>query len=126
MGGFYYPGDVFGLEMGHEHQYSAEALSDCRLESISSGANLGENSAALAEITRQELRKASEHVMLLGRKTARERLASFLIAQKRIERLAPLLAGAPADARMSDDSAGVIILAGGAASRLPGKLALEP
>jgi CRP/FNR family nitrogen fixation transcriptional regulator len=80
VGGFYYPGDVFGLEMGHEHQYSAEALSDCRLESISSGANLGENSAALAEITRQELRKASDHVMLLGRKTAREKVALFLMS----------------------------------------------
>jgi len=80
VGDFYYPGDVFGLEMGDEHQYSAEALTDCRVESISSNPGGGDHNVALAEITRQELRKASEHVMLLGRKTAREKVALFLMA----------------------------------------------
>ncbi len=80
VGDFYYPGDVFGLEMGDDHQYSAEALTDCRVESISSGLGGGEHNVVLAEITRQELRKASDHVMLLGRKTAREKVALFLMA----------------------------------------------
>jgi len=29
IGDFYYPGDVFGLEVGDAHRYAAEALSDC-------------------------------------------------------------------------------------------------
>src|SRR6201987_942308 len=28
IGGFYLPGDVFGLETGKEHQFSAEAIND--------------------------------------------------------------------------------------------------
>ena len=40
----------------------------------------GDQSLALAEITRQELRKACDHVMLLGRKTAREKVALFLMS----------------------------------------------
>src|SRR5260370_38426593 len=28
IGGFYLPGDIFGLEMGKEHQLSAEAIND--------------------------------------------------------------------------------------------------
>lgn len=80
VGDFYYPGDVFGLELVEEHQYSAEALTDCRVESISQGPDGAVQNAALAEITRQELRKASDHVMLLGRKTAREKVALFLMS----------------------------------------------
>jgi len=79
VGDFYYPGDVFGLEMSSEHHYSAEALTDCMVESISSDAWASDHGVTLAEVTRQELRKASEHVMLLGRKTAREKVALFLM-----------------------------------------------
>src|SRR5215468_4151816 len=28
IGGFYLPGDIFGLEVGKEHQFSAEAIND--------------------------------------------------------------------------------------------------
>jgi CRP/FNR family nitrogen fixation transcriptional regulator len=28
LGGFYLPGDIFGLEVGKEHQFSAEAIKD--------------------------------------------------------------------------------------------------
>lgn len=82
VGDFYYPGDIFGLEFGSEHQYSAEALTRCTVQSMSLGGEPGEAAAdpIVAEITRQELRKASEHVMLLGRKSAREKVALFLKA----------------------------------------------
>lgn len=80
VGDFYYPGDVFGLELTEEHQYSAEALTDCVVEAMSGGVHAVDQGAMLAAVTRQELRKASEHVMLLGRKTAREKVALFLMA----------------------------------------------
>src|SRR3974377_1206786 len=31
IGGFYIAGDVFGLETGAEHSFSAEAISDCEV-----------------------------------------------------------------------------------------------
>ena len=29
IGAFYLPGDIFGLEIGDEHTFSAEAITDC-------------------------------------------------------------------------------------------------
>src|SRR3990167_9478245 len=34
IGEFYLPGDVFGLETGPDHRYSAEALCDCEVLSM--------------------------------------------------------------------------------------------
>src|SRR5262245_37795937 len=31
IGGFYLPGDMFGLETGDEHSFSAEAITDCKI-----------------------------------------------------------------------------------------------
>src|SRR6516165_4101951 len=31
IGAFYLPGDMFGLETGNEHTFSAEAISDCKI-----------------------------------------------------------------------------------------------
>src|SRR5580704_19054285 len=31
IGGFYVPGDIFGLETGEEHSFSAEAITECRV-----------------------------------------------------------------------------------------------
>ncbi len=80
VGNFYYPGDVFGLETEPEHQYGVEALTDCVVESISSSSGSEDEIATLAEVTRQQLRKVSEHLVLLGRKTAREKVALFLLS----------------------------------------------
>jgi len=30
IGGFYLPGDIFGLECGDEHTFSAEAITECK------------------------------------------------------------------------------------------------
>lgn len=85
IGDFYYPGEVFGLEIGEEHQFSAEALTDCRVEPLPliqlARAGDAEGERALAHVARQELRRASDHVLLLGRKTAREKVALFLKQQ---------------------------------------------
>lgn len=83
VGDFYYPGDIFGLEPGDEHRYSAEALSDCIVLVLKQSALRAEADAeALARViwsaTARELERAHEHVMLLGRKSAFEKVASFL------------------------------------------------
>ncbi|MFN3522764.1 MAG: helix-turn-helix domain-containing protein [Phenylobacterium sp.] len=83
VGDFYYPGDIFGLEPGDEHRYSAEALSDCVVLVLKQSAlRTQSDDEALArviwEATARELERAQEHVMLLGRKSAFEKVASFL------------------------------------------------
>jgi CRP/FNR family nitrogen fixation transcriptional regulator len=85
VGDFYFPGDIFGLEPGPDHRFSAEALSDSVILSVKRSALRADNAAA-AELeqmiwtaTMRELDRSCEHVLLLGRKTACERVASFLL-----------------------------------------------
>jgi CRP/FNR family transcriptional regulator, nitrogen fixation regulation protein len=84
IGAFYLPGDVFGLESGSEHAFSAEAINEVRvlvlkrsgLESMASR----DNSVAqqLWRITAGELRRAQDHLLALI-KTAEERVVGFLL-----------------------------------------------
>jgi CRP/FNR family transcriptional regulator, nitrogen fixation regulation protein len=91
VGGFYLPGDMFGLEPGDEHTFSAEALADSKVLVIKRAAVLAraERDSALARelwtLTAQELRRSQDHVMLLI-KSAHERVAAFLLEMA--ERLA--------------------------------------
>lgn len=84
VGDFYYAGDLFGLEPGPDHRFAAEALTDCevalvRRSSVRAFAGDVEVDRAILEATRREMERLQEHVMLLGRKSARERVASFLM-----------------------------------------------
>ena len=84
VGAFYYPGDLVGLETGALHRFSAEALSDAVLlvvkrSSLQTFAGDGEVDRAIWEATRRELERAQEHLLVLGRKTACEKVASFLM-----------------------------------------------
>jgi CRP/FNR family nitrogen fixation transcriptional regulator len=84
IGEFYYAGDVFGLEPGPLHRFAAEALTDCEIAVVKRSAVLqaaGEAAfnAAILEATRRELDKAQEHLLVLGRKSAVQRVASFLM-----------------------------------------------
>ncbi|HET9159180.1 MAG TPA: helix-turn-helix domain-containing protein [Caulobacteraceae bacterium] len=84
IGDFYYPGDVFGIERAGIHRFSAEALTDCvvmvakrtALE-LAAGRDFVEK--FLAAATRDELNRAQDHLLLLGRKTACEKVATFLL-----------------------------------------------
>ena len=85
VGDFYYPGDLFGLETGPEHQFSAEALTDCEVQrvrrsSVRAFAGDVELDRAILEATRRELQRVQDHVLLLGRRSARERVAAFLMS----------------------------------------------
>jgi len=82
---FFLPGDVFGLEAGGDHRTSAEAVSDCEVLAIrrSHLAEKAATDAASAQklwaLTLHHLRRSEEHMLVLGRKNACERLAWFLI-----------------------------------------------
>lgn len=82
---FLVPGDFFGLPVGGAYAYTAEALSPVmlcrfpwrRLEGLFEELPMLEKKL-LGALTR-ELAAAQEQILLLGRKTARERIATFLI-----------------------------------------------
>jgi len=84
IGGFYLPGDIFGLEFTDEHTCSAEAITDAKVLVIKRralAALAGRDAAVARELfalTARELRRVQERVMLLV-KSAQERVASFLL-----------------------------------------------
>ena len=84
IGEFYLPGDVFGHEMGNEHSFAAEAITDVKVVVIKRSA-IEALAARDSEVARQlwamtgrELQRMQEHILLLI-KTARERVAGFLL-----------------------------------------------
>jgi CRP/FNR family transcriptional regulator, nitrogen fixation regulation protein len=89
IGAFYLPGDVFGLESGPVHRLSAEAVVDTTVrlvkrQSLERAAEVAVNIArSLWTMTAGELRHAENHMLLLGRKNAMERVASFLLEMDR-------------------------------------------
>jgi CRP-like cAMP-binding protein len=84
IGAFYMPGDVFGLEIGEEHTFSAEAITDCKVMVVKRSTLISlaqrDNDVArqLWAMTAAELQRAQDHIMLLI-KTAQERVAGFLL-----------------------------------------------
>jgi len=84
VGGFYFPGDFFGLEIGGQHRSSAEALDTAQVLVIQRSALKyhGEVGVRLERMswlaTGLELQRAQDHMMLLTRKSAFERVSGFL------------------------------------------------
>lgn len=89
IGAFHLPGDVFGLEADTQHRLAAEAILDTRVRLINrrSLEQAAQSDVRVARdlwsITSGELRHAENHMLLLGRKTAMERVATFLIEMDR-------------------------------------------
>ena len=84
IGEFYYPGEVFGIEAGNLHRYSAEALGETvvlalKISALRTAAGNEAFERMVCEAAGVELNRAQEHLMLLGRKSAYERVATFLI-----------------------------------------------
>jgi CRP/FNR family transcriptional regulator, nitrogen fixation regulation protein len=85
IGAFHLAGDIFGLENGGEHRFTAEAIVDTmvRLIKRSSLEMVAESDAMVARnllsMTTSNLQHAEDHMLLLGRKTSLERVAAFLI-----------------------------------------------
>jgi CRP-like cAMP-binding protein len=84
IGGFYLPGDIFGLEFADEHTLSAEAITDAKVLVIkrSALAALAERDSAIGRelhaLTARELQRVQERILLLI-KSAQERVATFLL-----------------------------------------------
>ena len=84
VGGFYLPGDIFGLEFAEEHTLSAEAVSDAKVLVVKRSAltTLAGRDPSVAQqlfaLTGRELHRVQDRTLLLI-KNARERVASFLL-----------------------------------------------
>jgi CRP/FNR family nitrogen fixation transcriptional regulator len=82
---FHFAGDCFGLEAGLERRTTAEALAPTVVR-IVSRSQLTERAAQDADMARQlwkmtaqDLRRTQDHVLMLGRRSATERVAGFLL-----------------------------------------------
>jgi CRP/FNR family transcriptional regulator len=93
--GFMHPGDFLGITVADEHAFSAEALEPSRLcwfprtRFDDFTEEHGEMERELYRLAAHELAAAQQQMVLLGRKSAAERVASFLLllAQKAERRL---------------------------------------
>lgn len=92
--GFNLPGDFIGMALGTDHEMTAEALEPARLwafersrfeDYVNRNAVLKDS---LLDSARHELAAAQQQFIVLGRKTAMERVASFLLdLHQRYERI---------------------------------------
>jgi CRP/FNR family nitrogen fixation transcriptional regulator len=84
VGGFYLPGDVFGLEYADEHTLSAEAISDTKVLVVKRSTlnALASRDASVAQqlfaLTGREFCRVQDRILLLI-KSAQERVGSFLL-----------------------------------------------
>jgi len=85
IGAFHLVGDIFGLENGSVHRFTAEAVvkTTVRLIKRQSLEAVAESDAVvtrnLLSLTTSKLEHAENHMLLLSRKTSLERVAAFLI-----------------------------------------------
>lgn len=85
IGAFHLAGDIFGLENGGDHRFTAEAIvnTTVRLIKRRSLELVAESDAMVARnlltMTTTNLQHAEDHMLLLGRKTSLERVAAFLV-----------------------------------------------
>jgi CRP/FNR family transcriptional regulator, nitrogen fixation regulation protein len=89
IGAFHLVGDVFGLENGNFHRFTAEAIVDTsvRLIKRSSLERVAEVDVGITHdllyMTTDNLQHAEDHMLLLGRKTSLERVVAFLLEMDR-------------------------------------------
>lgn len=85
---FHLPGDMFGFEVDDVHHVSAEAIGPVKVLAYKWQSLLSATSSRgfvheLLNRTMIGLRQTQDHLLLLGRKNALERLAAFLIEMAR-------------------------------------------
>lgn len=82
---FHLQGDIFGLEPGEQHRFSAEAVDEASVIVFRRRrfAAIAQDDPALGDqimtSLMRNLERAHDHMMLLGRKSAQERIATFLL-----------------------------------------------
>ncbi|MBJ6125736.1 helix-turn-helix domain-containing protein [Microvirga splendida] len=82
---FHLAGDIFGIEAGDEYRFCAESVGDCIVVAYrrsNLGALMGSDTQLAQDITMGMMRslvRAQNHMLLLGRKSALEKIATFLL-----------------------------------------------
>jgi CRP/FNR family transcriptional regulator, nitrogen fixation regulation protein len=85
IGAFHLAGDIFGLENAAVHRFTAEAIVDTKVRLVKRQTLelIAEKDVLVARdllnTTATRLEHAEDHMLLLGRKTALERVATFLL-----------------------------------------------
>lgn len=85
IGAFFLQGDMFGLESEGVRAFAAEAVVDSIVLVVKRRAFIAEatrQNVMITELwqkTMEHLQRAQAHMLLLGRKTAQERIAAFLL-----------------------------------------------
>ena len=85
IGAFHLPRDIFGLENGDFHRFTAEAIADTTLRIVKrqSLERVAKTDPAMVRtlltMTSDNLQHVENHMLLLGRKTSQERVAAFLL-----------------------------------------------
>jgi CRP/FNR family nitrogen fixation transcriptional regulator len=82
---FHFAGGYFGIEAGPDHRTTAEAIADSTIlaaRRVTTGDladQRGDVTRHLLQLTMEGLQRRQDHVVLLGRKSACERVASLLL-----------------------------------------------
>jgi CRP/FNR family nitrogen fixation transcriptional regulator len=75
---FHFAGDVFGFEAGDEHQFFAESVNGAGIRSLRRSGDSAVP-ATLFNIALEGLVRAQQHQLVLGRRSATEKLAGFIL-----------------------------------------------
>ena len=82
---FHLPGEIFGFDAGASHRLSAEAVCDCavvayRWRALEAPGEIDDRLAGqFFAYAMQNLQRAQEHSLLLGRRSAVQKVAAFLV-----------------------------------------------
>ena len=82
---FHFAGDYFGFEIGETHRVTAEALTDASVRMIRRralsdlAARRGDAARAIFRLTAEGLQRSQDHVLMLGRRSAQERVVGLLL-----------------------------------------------
>ncbi len=89
IGAFYFSGDIFGIEDGDVHRFTAEAVVDTKVL-VAKRVRVFEESEEspigareVLKLVARSLQHAENHLLLLGRQTSVERVAAFLVEMDR-------------------------------------------
>ena len=98
IGAFHLPGDIFGVEIESVHRFTAEAIIDTTVW-IATRHRLFENvdeheladTRGIFELLHNSLEHAQNHLLLLGRQEAHEKVACFLLEMDRRLKKPPVI-----------------------------------
>ena len=90
IGAFHLPGDIFGVENGEVHRFTAEAIVHttvwtAKRQSVFAGLAKGDIPTAnnVRDLITRTLEHVENHLLLLGRQTSLEKVAAFLVEMDR-------------------------------------------